>query len=87
MLDVELETEIRNIIYDDYCVGHQNIESKEIYFKLIARGIEVPENAMARIIKSLKDRGLIKAAGKMNSEEARKHGAYSIMWVGRHIAV
>jgi len=87
MSDVELETEIRKIIYDDYGVGHQNIESKEIYDKLIARGIEVPENAMARVIKSLKDRGLVRAAGKMNSDEARKHGAYSIMWVGRHIAL
>jgi hypothetical protein len=87
MSDLDLETEIRKIIYDDYGVGDQNIESKEIYDKLLARGIEVPENSMARVIKSLKDRGLIRAAGRMNSEEAREHGAYSIMWVGRHIAV
>ena len=43
MSDIDLETEIRKIIYDDYGVGHQNIESKEIYDKLVARGIDVPE--------------------------------------------
>jgi hypothetical protein len=87
MADSNLEAEIRTIIYDDYGVGHQNIDSEEIYNKLIERGFEVPECAMGQIFDSLKKRGLIKGIGKMNREEARRHGAYSIMWVGRHIAV
>ncbi|HYJ89513.1 MAG TPA: hypothetical protein VEW46_25855 [Pyrinomonadaceae bacterium] len=87
MSDVELETEIRKIIYDDYGVGHQNIDSKEIYDKLVARGIDVRENSMGEVFDSLKKRGLIRGAARLNSDEARKHGAYSIMWVGRHIAV
>jgi len=45
MLDVSLEAEIRTIIYDDYGVGHQNIESREIYDKLIRKGVDVPECA------------------------------------------
>jgi hypothetical protein len=84
---MDLETEIRTIIYDDYGTGNQNIDSEEIYDKLVAKGIDVPENAMADVIKSLKDRGLIRAQGRLNSDEAKKHGAYSIMWVDRHIAV
>ena len=83
----DLETEIRNTIYDEYGVGHQNIDSKEIYDKLIAKGIDVPERAMGRIIKSLHDKGLIKAHGRFDSDAARRDGAYDIMWVGRHIAV
>ena len=87
MLDVNLEAEIRTIIYDDYGVGHQNIESREIYDKLIQKRIDVPECAMGAIFDSLKKRGLIRGVGKMNREEARRHGHWSIMWVDRHIAI
>lgn len=87
MPNVSLEAEIRIIIYDDYGVGHQNIESREIYAKLIQKGIEVPECAMGEIFDSLKKRGLIRGVGKQNREEARQHGHWSIMWVDRHIAI
>lgn len=85
--DMNLEVEIRNIIYDDYGVGHQNIDSEEIYDKLVAKGINPPELAMADVFDSLKKRGLIKGPAKMNRDAAHKHGAYSIMWVSRKIAV
>lgn len=87
MPDLELEKEIRNIIYNDYGVGNQNIDSKEIYDKLIAKSIDVPEKAMGEIFDSLAKRGLIKGRSRLNREEAYQHGAWSIMWVGRHIAV
>lgn len=87
MLDVNLEAEIRTIIYDDYGVGHQNIESREIYDKLIQKRIDVPECAMGEIFDSLKKRGLIRGVGKMNREEARRHGHWSVMWVDRHVAI
>jgi hypothetical protein len=87
MADAHLETEIRQIIYDDYGVGNQNIDSEEIYNKLVRRGIEVPECAMGEVFDSLKKRGLIRGIGRLNREEARRHGAWSVMWVGRHIAV
>jgi hypothetical protein len=83
----DLETEIRNIIYNDYGVGNQNIDSEEIYNKLVARGIDPPRDAMADVFDSLKRRGLIKGAARLNSDAAHKHGAYSIMWVDRHVAV
>ncbi len=87
MADANLEAEIRTIIYDDYGVGNQNIESRQIYDKLIQKGIDVPECAMGEIFDSLKKRGLIRGVGKMNREEARLHGHWSIMWVDRHIAI
>lgn len=83
----DLETEIRNIIYNDYGVGDQNIDSEEIYDKLVAKGIDPPKNAMGDVFDSLKKRGLIKGPAGLNSDAAQKHGAYSIMWVDRHIAV
>ena len=83
----DLETEIRDILYNDYGVGDQNIDSAEIYDKLVAKGIDPPENAMADVFDSLKKRGLIKGPAKLNSEAARKHGAYDIMWVSRKIAI
>lgn len=87
MADVDLEGEIRTIIYDDYGIGDQNIESREIYDRLIGKGIDVPEGAMGEIFASLKKRGLIRGIGKMNREEALRHGHWSIMWVDRHIAI
>jgi hypothetical protein len=87
MADTNFEAEIRQIIYDDYGVGNQNIDSEEIYDKLVQRGIDVPECAMGEVFDSLKTRGLIRGIGRLNREEARRHGAWSIMWVGRHIAI
>jgi hypothetical protein len=45
----DLETEIRNIIYNDYGVGDQNIDSEEIYDKLVAKGIDPPKNAIGDV--------------------------------------
>jgi hypothetical protein len=73
MADSNLEAEIRTIIYDDYGVGHQNIDSEEIYNKLIERGFEVPECAMGQIFDSLKKRGLIKGIRKMNRKRYRQN--------------
>ncbi|MCA1576983.1 MAG: hypothetical protein LC794_06420 [Acidobacteria bacterium] len=87
MVDATLEAEIRRIIYNDYGVGNQNIDSEEIYNKLIQRGIDVPRNAMGDIFSSLRKRGLIRGIGKMDSSKAPVHGFWSIMWVDRHIAV
>ncbi len=87
MADTSLEAEIRKIIYDDYGVGHQNIDREEIYHKLVEHGLDIPENAMADVFDSLKKRGLIRGMTRLNREEARRHGAWSIMWVGRHIAI
>jgi hypothetical protein len=85
--EIDLETEIRNILYNDYGTGNQNIDSAEVYDKLVAKGINPPEKAMAEVFKSLKQRGLIKGPGRLDSDGARKHGAYDIMWVSRRIAV
>jgi len=87
VIDANLEAEIRRIIYDDYGVGNQNIDSEEIYEKLVTRGIDVPEKAMGEVFDSLKKRGLIRGVSRMDREAAYKHGAWSIMWVGRHIAI
>lgn len=84
-MNFELERKIRDILRDDYGFGNQNIESEEIYNKLIAAGVEVPEMAMCDIFDKLKKQELIRGPRYMNSDEVKKHGAYAIMWVSRKI--
>ena len=84
-MNTELERKIRDIIRNDYGFGNQNIDSEEIYDKLIAVGEVVPELAMADIFDKLKKDGLIKGPARLNRDAAHKHGAYSIMWVSRYI--
>ena len=48
--EMDLETEIRNILYNDYGTGNQNIDSAEVYDKLFAKGINPPEKAMAEVL-------------------------------------
>lgn len=85
--EVNLETEIRNILYSDYGTGNQSIDSADVYDKLVAKGINPPEMAMADVFDSLKKRGLIKGPAFHNREAAHKHGAYAIMWISRYIAI
>jgi len=87
MGDTSLEAKIRDILYTEYGVGDQYIASKEIYDKLIERGIDVPENAMADVFDSLHRSGFIKGRGKQNSEEVRRHGHWRITWVSRYTAL
>lgn len=87
MVNTSLEAKIREIIYNDYGVGNQNIESKEIYDKLVERGVSVPENSMSEVFRSLHKQGLIKGLGKMNRDEVRVHGRWLITWVSRYIAL
>lgn len=84
-MNFELERKIRNILKNDYGFGDQNIESEEIYNKLITAGEEVPEMAMCDVFDKLKKEGLIKGPRYMNSDAVKKHGAYAIMWVSRYI--
>jgi hypothetical protein len=84
-MNFELERKIRDILRDDYGFGDQNIESEEIYNKLIAAGVDVPELAMDDIFDKLRKQGLIKGPARLNRDARHKHGATSIMWVSRKI--
>lgn len=84
-MDRHLEEKVREIIKDEYGFGDQNIESEDIYNKLIQIGETVPDFALDEIFHHLKNQGLIKGPFRMNSEAVRKHGAIPIMWVSRYI--
>ena len=84
-MNFELERKIRDIIKNDYGLGNQNIESEEIYDKLIQAGVEVPDMAMCNVLDKLRKEGLIKGPRYHNRDAVHKHGAYAIMWVSRYI--
>jgi hypothetical protein len=83
--DVDLERTIRSILKNDYGFGDRNIESKDIYDKLIAASVTVPELAMADVFDKLKSEGIIRGRGRLNRDAVRQHGAYSILWVSRYV--
>ncbi len=80
-----LEDKIREIIRNNYGFKDQNIESEEIYNKLIQQGVEVPELAMDEIFNKLRKDKLIKGRARLNRDARHKHGATAIMWVSRYI--
>lgn len=87
MVERSLEAEIRDVLYNDFGVGHRYIASKDVYDKLVERGVTVPEHSMSEVFKSLRRQGLIKGRGKLNSDEVRKHGHWAITYVSRYIAL
>ena len=83
--DTDLEQKVRDIIKDEYGFGEQNIESKEIYDKVILSGEVVPELAMDDIFFKLEQDGIIRGIGRLSRDEIRQHGAFKITWVSRYV--
>ncbi len=81
----DFEMTLRAIIRNEYGHGNQNISSAELFERLVQKGVSVPEVAMAEILEKLHKQVLTKGAFVLDREEARKHGACSIMWVSRYI--
>jgi hypothetical protein len=83
--DIDLERKVRNIIKNEYGFGDQNIESKEIYDKLIEASEVVPEMALDDIFYKLGQDELIGGIARLSGDGIRQHGAYKIIWVSRYI--
>jgi hypothetical protein len=80
-LDNALLNKIKSIIRNETGLGKENLSSSEIYDKLTAAGVEVPELAMTEIMERLVKEHLITVAPVVNREEQDKHGAFTITWV------
>ena len=80
-MDNSLFLKVKNIIRNDTGLGEVRIGGVEIYDKLTAAGVEVPEPAIAEILERLSKEKLIEIEPQVSREEREKHGAYIITWV------
>jgi hypothetical protein len=80
-LDNVLLNKIKSIIRNETGLGKENISSSDIYDKLTAAGVEVPELAMTEIVERLVKEHLITVVPQADREDQEKHGAFMITWV------
>jgi hypothetical protein len=80
-LDNVLLNKIKSIIRNETGLGKESLSTSEIYDKLTAAGVEVPELAMAEIMERLVKEHLITVVPNTDQEGQEKHGAYTITWV------
>lgn len=73
-MDNSLFLKVKNIIRNDTGLGEVRIGVGDIYDKLIAAGVEVPELAIAEILERL-------AKEKLIEVERQGNDAYIITWV------
>lgn len=80
-MDNVLLNKIKSIIRNETGLGKENISSSDIYDKLTAAGVEVPELAMTEIVERLVKEHLITVVPQADREDQEKHGAFMITWV------
>jgi hypothetical protein len=80
-MDNALLNKTKSIIRNDTGLGKENISTSEIYDKLTAAGVEVPETALVEVLEKLEKEHLITVALQVDREDKKKHGAYMITWV------
>jgi hypothetical protein len=84
-LDTRLLNKVKSIIRNDTGLGEVRIDNVEIYNKLTAAGVEVPELAIAEILEKLAKDKLIEIERQVSPEDQEKHGAYVITWVSEKL--
>jgi transcription initiation factor IIE alpha subunit len=77
-LDNILLNKIKSIIRNDTGLGEVHISDAEIYDKLTAAGVEVPELAIAEILERLSKDKLIEIERQVSPEDQEKHSTYVI---------
>ena len=84
-MDNSLFQKVKNIIRNDTGLGEVRIDGVEIYDKLTAAGVEVPELAIAEILERLSKEKLIQIERQVKPEDQEKHGTYIITWVSKKL--
>lgn len=82
-MDKLLERKIKSIIRNETGLGKEKINTADIYNKLIAARVEVPDLALAEILEKLVKERLITLSPQVDQEDQEKHGAYFITWVSK----
>jgi hypothetical protein len=76
-----LLNKVKSIIRNDTGLGEVRIDAVEIYNKLTAAGVDVPEQAIAEILERLSKEKLIEIERQVSAPDQEKHGTYIITWV------
>jgi len=84
-LDKVLLKKIKNIIRNETGLGRESINTCDIYSKLIAAGVEVPDQAMPEILAQMVKERLITTVAVEDRDGEEKHGACRINWVSRDL--
>jgi hypothetical protein len=79
--DNVLLNKVKSIIRNDTGLGEVRIGDADIYGKLTAAGVEVPEQAIAEILERLSKEKLIEIERQEGPPEQGKRGTYVITWV------
>jgi hypothetical protein len=66
------------VIRDNWRVRPRELDSKEVYEELKARGIKVPKGDMDEILENFKKAGVINGLGYMHPTAVEQHGAMVI---------
>jgi predicted transcriptional regulator len=80
-LDNILLNKVKSIIRNDTGLGEVRINSVDIYAKLTAAGVEVPEPAIAEILERLSKEKLIEIERRGSPKDQEQHADYVITWV------
>lgn len=80
-----LLNKIKSIIRNDTGLGEVRIDGVEIYKKLTAAGVDVPELAIAEILERLAKDKFIEIEPQVGPENQEAHGAYVITWVSEKL--
>ncbi|MBA3757048.1 MAG: hypothetical protein H0X02_12865 [Nitrosomonas sp.] len=76
---------VKSIIRNNTGLGEVRISGIEIYDKLTAAGVDVPELAIAEILERLSKEKLIEIERQVISDDQEKQGTYIITWVGERL--
>jgi len=79
--DYSLLNKVKSIIRNDTGLGEVRISDAEIYDKLTAAGVDVPELAIAEILERLSKEKLIEIECPVSPEDQEKPSACVITWV------
>ena len=85
VLDKALLKKIKNIVRNETGLGRESISTSDIYDKLVAAGVEVPDQAMTEILTQLEKERLITTVANDTRDGEEKHGACRINWVSRDL--
>ncbi|HWT00022.1 MAG TPA: hypothetical protein VN256_07225 [Pyrinomonadaceae bacterium] len=84
-LDTRLLNKVKSIIRNDTGLGEVRISEADIYNKLTAAGVEVPDLAIGEILEKISKDKLIEIERRASPEDQGEPGAYVITWVSEKL--
>jgi hypothetical protein len=77
----QLREMVLNVLVATWGGGEREIDSEDVYGKLVEAGEEIPEGAMEKVFQDLEGEGLIECREHPDRGAAKEHGAVVVTWV------